>query len=75
MTKNILKFLWILIIFLFVSLQIYNLIRSNYADVVTSLLTVIILLALIMAYWLIDKALRIKETKEEKVERGKNELL
>lgn len=67
MTKNILKFLWILIILLFISLQVYSLLKSNYADVVTSLLTVIIILALIIAYWLIDQAFRIKKVKEKDV--------
>jgi predicted Na+-dependent transporter len=65
MANKTLKILWVVIIFLFLSLQAYNLIRSNYADVVTSLLTVIIILALIIAYWLIARKIDEKKKKPE----------
>ena len=68
MTSKILKILWVVIIFLFISLQIYNLIRANYADVITSLLTVVILLAMIITYWLIARKPIIKKTNHEKIE-------
>jgi predicted Na+-dependent transporter len=65
MANKTLKILWVVIIFLFLSLQAYNLIRSNYTDVVTSLLTVIIILALIIAYWLIARKIDEKKKKPE----------
>ena len=65
MQNKILKILWVIIIFLFVSLQIYNLIRANYADVVTGLLTVTIMLAMIIAYWLIARKADVKKAKKE----------
>lgn len=69
MPNKILKILWVIIIFLFIFLQIYNLIRANYADVVTALLTVIIMLAMITAYWLIARKVDAgKIKKEEKPE-------
>ncbi len=69
MNNKILKFLWILIIFLFISLQIYHLVRSNYADVVISLLTVIIILAMIIAFWLISRNTKTKKYQEPKQEK------
>ncbi len=66
MSGKILKILWIVIIFLFVSLQIYGLIKSGYTDVTTSILTVIILLALIIAYWLIAQVTKVKTKKKNK---------
>ena len=65
MSNKILKILWIVIIFLFLSLQAYHLVRANYADVVTGLLTVIIILALIVAYWLIARKVEEKKKKAE----------
>ena len=66
MQNKILKILWVIIIFLFISLQVYNLIRANYADVVTSLLTVIIILAMIIAYWFIARRVDANKAKKEK---------
>jgi len=66
MNAKILKILWIFIIFLFISLQVYNLIKSNYVDVVTSLLTVIILLAMILSFGLISNIIK-KKKKDEKI--------
>lgn len=71
MTGKLLKIFWIVIIFLFISLQIYNLIRFNYADVVTSLLTVVILLAMIIAYWLVDRLVRPKKTDNKEIKNSK----
>ena len=71
MQNKILKILWVIIIFLFISLQIYNLIRANYADVVTSLLTVIIILAMITAYWLIARKAETKKAKKEETHEAK----
>ncbi len=68
MTTKLLKILWALIIFLFISLQIYNLIRANYADVVTSLLTVIILSLMIVSYGLIAGMIKSKKIKKEEDE-------
>ena len=75
MIGKILKILWVVIIFLFTSLQIYNLIRANYADVVISLLTVAILLAMIVVYGLIVKVVKSKKVDSEKEGEGKNEKL
>ena len=69
MTGKLLKILWIVIIFLFVSLQVYNLIKANYADVITSLLTIAILLTMIMAYWLIARVVKAKKINSKEVER------
>ena len=73
MSQKILKVIWVIIILLFISLQIYNLLKSNYADVVTSLLIVVILLAMIVAYFFIGRGLKAK--KEDKQEIKKDELV
>ena len=65
MGNKLLKILWVIIIFLFIALQIYHIIKENYADVVTGLLTVIIILAMIIAYWLIARAAKPKIKKEK----------
>ncbi|MEA3398154.1 MAG: hypothetical protein U9R06_00215 [Patescibacteria group bacterium] len=65
MSSKFLKFLWALIIFLFIALQVYNLIKANYADVVTSLLTVIIILAMIIVYWLIARKTKSEESRSK----------
>ena len=64
MSNKILKILWVVIIFLFLSLQAYHIIRANYADLVTGLLTVIIILAMIIAYWLIARKTEEKKESE-----------
>jgi len=70
MTGKLLKILWVVIVLLFVSLQIYNLVRANYADVVISILTITILLAMILAYALIvNVAKRAKKAKSEEIEK------
>ncbi|MCD4761765.1 hypothetical protein K8R32_02280 [bacterium] len=74
MTGKLLKILWIVIIFLFISLQIYNLIKANYADVVTSLLTVVILLAMIITYWLVDRLVRPKKTDNKELEKENSKI-
>jgi Na+/melibiose symporter-like transporter len=72
MSNKILKILWVVIIFLFLALQAYNLIQSNYADVVTGLLTVVIILALIIAYWLIARTVKEKKVKNKESEENIN---
>ena len=73
MTKKLLKILWIVIILLFISLQIYNLIKANYADVITSLLTVVILLAMIIAYGLLVSVTKSKKTNSKEAIKEDNE--
>ncbi|MCK5061699.1 hypothetical protein KAR28_04055 [Candidatus Parcubacteria bacterium] len=73
MAKKLLKILWIVIILLFISLQIYNLIKANYADVITSLLTVVILLAMIIAYGLLVSVTKSKKTNSKEAIKEDNE--
>ncbi len=73
MAKKLLKILWVVIILLFISLQIYNLIKANYADVITSLLTVVILLAMIIAYGLLVSVTKSKKTNSKEAIKEDNE--
>ena len=55
MNKKLASFIWLIIIFLFICLEIYHVVVGNYYDLITSLLVVIILLSMFGVYYLIRK--------------------
>lgn len=63
MKKVLLKILWWVIILSFIALQVYNIVKTNYTDVVNSILTVVILLLLIVAYTLIGDNIKVEKEK------------
>ena len=55
MNKKLASFIWLIIIFLFICLEVYHVVVGKYYDLITSLLVVIILLSMFGVYYLIRK--------------------
>jgi len=55
MKKNFARIIWVIVISLFIILQFYNFYKGNFHDIIISLLTVIILLLMLWAYYLLNK--------------------
>jgi len=53
MNKKIAQWIWLIIIILFISMEVYHIARGNYDDVATSLLTVIAVLSIFGVYYLL----------------------
>lgn len=60
MNKKLASFIWLIIIFLFICLEICHVVVGNYYDLIISLLVVIILLSMFGVYYLIRKNREIK---------------
>jgi len=58
MNKKLASFIWLIIVFLFICLEIYHVATGNYYDLIISLLIVIALLSMFGVYYLIRKKIR-----------------